>query len=142
MRQARLHVPNGPVLENDTNLGRTSFTTMTWAGSKVWPANAAALLIDLTRDESPWITEIGSLTRSGQRIATGWHKLRNIRRSALDRPITVDELLDSLQPRQREAVKSRLRHGGVLPAGTARGVAEVIETTSPVAGRDLRQLMG
>jgi hypothetical protein len=82
----------------------TSFTTMTRAGSKIWPANQAALLVDLTCDEPPLITEIGSLTRSGQRIATGWHRLRYIRRTALSHPIAVDELLDALEQRPRGAV--------------------------------------
>lgn len=140
-------VPLSLLLLDDYDQGEalergTSFTTMTRAGSKIWPANQAALLIDITRDEPPLITEIGSLTRSGQRIATGWHRLRYVRRTALDRPIAIDELLNSLQPRPREAVTERLRHGGVLPAGTTRAVVEVIEKLSPFAGRDLRELMG
>jgi hypothetical protein len=120
----------------------TSFTTMTRAGSTVWPANQAALLIDLTLDEPPLITEIGSLTRSRQRIATGWHRLRYVRRTTLDQPIAVDQLLNALPTRSREATEERLRRGGVLPIGTARAVVELVEKLSPVAGRELRQLIG
>ena len=120
----------------------SSFTTMTRSGSKVWPATQAALLVDFTQGEPAQITEVGSVIRSGQRIATGWHRLRYLRRSALDLPVQVDELLDLLPERQRLAFEERLIRGGVLPTVTARTVVDQIDRMTPYAGDALRQLMG
>lgn len=120
----------------------SSFTTMTRLGPRVWQASQAALLIDLTMDGPAAISEIGSVTRSRQRIATGWHRLRYLRRTPLDGPIAVDELLGELPRRSRLAVEERLHHGGVLPHGTARTVVGEMERLAPLAGTMLRQLMG
>jgi hypothetical protein len=119
----------------------SSFTTVTRAGTRVWPASQAAILIDDTLPE-PIVLEMGLVTRSPQRVATGVHRLKYVRRKTFDFPVTPQKLIEALPARSREALEERIRRGGVLPNGSAAAVVEEIAKLSPTDGLELRRLIG
>jgi hypothetical protein len=118
---------------------RGHFTTMTRAGTKVWPARQVSLLT--TYEEDDWqIVEIGSTSRSLRRVATGWHRLLYRREYELE-PIRVDDLLEALPSRQRHSVASRL-DGGALTKKGEDAVIEAVAKLRPDAGGTLIRLLG
>lgn len=119
---------------------RGTFTTMTQDGAKNWPARQAALLI--TDDEDGRrITELGLVTRSHTRVATGWHRLRYVRKEVLT-PIDLEALIGALPARFRPTVEARAYREGVLTAKSAAAVTEALRELQPDAERALKQLLG
>jgi hypothetical protein len=122
-----------------------TFTTMTQAGAKTWPAQQAVLLVDLgvddELDDEPAISAIGVVTRSHNRVATGWHRLRYVQRLQIE-PLGLDELLEAVPLRVRSHVRARLESGGVLPDRSAHEILAAISKLRPEAGRELRSLLG
>jgi hypothetical protein len=84
---------------------RKAFTDMTRMETKHWPASQAALVVERDEDEVVWITEVGSVTRSRHRVATGWHRLRYIRRLEIT-PVALEALLATLPARHRTLVRA------------------------------------
>lgn len=119
---------------------RNAFTDMTRAGTKVWPASQAALLVRHDEDGT-FVLEVGSVVRSHQRVATGWHRLRYTRREPFD-PLPLDELVAALPPRSRNVVERRAASGGVLTNKSGAAVVAAIANLRPAAGRELKRLMG
>jgi hypothetical protein len=113
-----------------------SFTDMTRAGVKVWPASQVALLMN-----GGQIIEIGTVTRSRRRIATDWHRLRYVRQRQMT-PLSMDELLAGLPARFRSSVGGRATSGGVLTERSAAAVVAVVEELRPEDGSELRRLIG
>lgn len=116
------------------------FTDMTRSGVRTWPLSQVALLVKPNAGLAS-IIEIGSVTRSRQRIATGWHRLRYVRRRRLSQPIDVGWLLNTLPERVLDAVENRVNHGGVLTKRGTDAVIEAINEVNPDDGQVLRKLV-
>jgi hypothetical protein len=115
---------------------RKAFTDMTRMETKHWPASQAALLVKDDEDGVTWITEVGSVTRSRHRIATGWHRLRYIRRLQIT-PVALDALLAKLPARHREFVRARALSGGVLTEKSAAAVVAALNDLARGAADEL-----
>jgi hypothetical protein len=74
---------------------RGEYTAVTERPARVWPFRQVALLV--TTDEDGWetIAEVGNLTRTTRRIATGVHRLHYRRVTAFP-PIDVERLIDAV----------------------------------------------
>jgi len=118
---------------------RGHFTTMTRAGTKVWPARQVSLLTTYEEDDSQ-IIEIGSTSRSLRRVATGWHRLLYRREYELE-PIQVDDLLEAVPSRLRNSVANRL-DGGALTMKGEDAVIEAVAKLRPDAAGTLTRLLG
>lgn len=132
-------------LENDEQaeaLDRQGyFTTVTRAGTRTWPARQVALLI--TTDEDGWqsIAEVGVLTRSTRRIATGVHRLHYKREYELE-PLDAEALLDVIPNRLHAAAEGRASSGGSLTAKATTAVVRALRKLRPDADATLRRLLG
>jgi hypothetical protein len=128
------------VLEDETQAEaldvRSAFTDMTRAGARVWPASQAALLV-----QDGTVIEIGSVTRSRQRLATGWHRLQYVRRRRMT-PMGLEELVGALPARFRSTVEDRAASGGVLTDKSTAAVIEVVERFRADDAKELRRLIG
>lgn len=118
-----------------------AFTDMTEAGTKAWPANQVALLLDRGDDGTDKVTEIGTVTRSRFRVATGWHRLRYVRQCRIA-PLSLDELLAAVPARLRGTVESRAAFGGVLTEKSADAVVKAFARLRPPEAGELRRLLG
>jgi hypothetical protein len=131
-------------LENDQRAEaldmRGYFTTMTTASTKVWPVRQVALLT--TQDEDGWelITEVGILTRSVRRVATGWHRLHYQRQYELE-PLDLEGFVAAVSSRLRSSVESRTGVGALTPKASAE-VLKVLAKLRPGAASTLRRLVG
>lgn len=119
---------------------RKAFTDMTRMETKHWPASQATLLVERDEDEVVWITEVGSVTRSRHRVATGWHRLRYIRRLKIT-PVALEALLAILPARHRTLVRERAISGGVLTAKSAAAVIAVLNELARAAADEVLRLM-
>jgi hypothetical protein len=118
---------------------RGHFTTMTRAGTGVWPPRQVSLLT--AHDDNGWqVVELGPTSRSLRRVATGWHRLLYRREYELD-PIPVDDLLGAVPPRLRRSVASRL-DGGALTKKAGDAVLAAIAKLRPDAAETLTRLLG
>jgi hypothetical protein len=120
---------------------RGSYTAVTERPAKVWPLQQVALLI--TNDEDGWetIAEVGNLTRTTQRIATGVHRL-HYRRAAEFPPINVEGLIDAVPKKLRTTVEGRASAGGSLTEKAAAAVVAALAQLDPNAATAVRALRG
>lgn len=119
---------------------RNAFTDMTRMEAKHWPASQAALLIAQDEDDVESITEVGVVTRSRQRVATGWHRLRYVRRLQIT-PVPLGALIAQVPARHRAVVRGRASTGGVLTHKGTTAVVDALEQVASDAATALRRLL-
>ena len=118
---------------------RGTFTTMTQDGTKHWATRQVALLV-ADDEDGRRIIELGLVTRSHTRVATGWHRLRYVRKEVLT-PIDVDALVAAVPTRFRATVDGRAAREGVLTTKSAAAVTEALLKLQPDAEQALKRLL-